>query len=414
MVPYRFRVVILLCALTTLTYLDRITISLVGVRIQDDLRLTNTQFGYVLAAFSLAYAIFEIPSGMLGDRIGPKGIFIRIVFWWSFFTAVTGMVTGLMSLIAIRFLFGMGESGTYPNSILALSRWFPVKEMGRALSIVGIGSQIGSLIAPGIILTLAKLYGWRIPFYVNGAIGIFWIIACYFWFRNFPSDFKNISEKERLYIENNRRHNSQQHLVSLKVIFKNRSVYFLMLMYFCGQWAQYFFVAWMPVYLQKGRHFTESEMGQITSLLFLFGIPGFVIGGLVGDWLLKLKGLLFSRRFVGMFGLSMCGLLILATAITTNKAMVPVFLFGANFFFCFFVMISYAVCSDIGRNNSGTVTGAMNFFGQMGAFFLAIIFGKIVDATHDFNYPMFVLGFVCITGCLLWLGIDPRKQLQIK
>src|ERR1700759_5637551 len=98
-VPYRYRVLVLLCSLTTLTYLDRICISIVGVRIKADLHLSNEQFGWVLAAFALAYAVFEIPSGMLGHRIGPRKVFLRIELWWAIFTAVTGVVGGLMSLL---------------------------------------------------------------------------------------------------------------------------------------------------------------------------------------------------------------------------------------------------------------------------------------------------------------------------
>src|SRR5580765_2376559 len=108
----------MLCSLTTLTYLDRICISIVGVRLKAELHLSNEQFGWVLAAFALAYAIFEIPSGMLGDRIGPRKVFIRIVLVWSLFTALTGFANGLFALLVVRFLFGIGESGTYPNSIL--------------------------------------------------------------------------------------------------------------------------------------------------------------------------------------------------------------------------------------------------------------------------------------------------------
>src|SRR4029077_2363625 len=124
-IPYRYRVLALLCSLTTLTYLDRICISIVGVRIKSEFGLDIEQFGWVLASFALAYALFEIPSGAWGDRIGPKSVFIRIVLWWSFFTAMTGLVNGLISLLVMRFLFGMGESGTMPNNVLVISRWFP-------------------------------------------------------------------------------------------------------------------------------------------------------------------------------------------------------------------------------------------------------------------------------------------------
>jgi sugar phosphate permease len=368
----------------------------------------------VLASFSLAYAMFEIPSGVWGDRIGPKALFIRIVLFWSLFTALTGLATGLISLIAIRFLFGIGESGTYPNCMIVMSRWFPVQEIGRALTWVGIGSQIGSAIAPLIIIPIAVSFGWRASFYVNAAIGVVWVIACYLWFRNFPSEVKNISPQELQLIETNRRFSTSHQHIHWKIILRNRNLWALMLMYFCCQWANYFFVAWLPVYLLEGRHFSENQMKGIVFTLFIAGIIGFLAGGFVGDLLVKRKGLRFGRRFVGMTGLGVCGLLIFLSAILSQNNLVAFCLIAANGFFSFGVMVSYAVCTDIGRNNAGTVTGAMNFFGQMGAFFLAIIFGKIVDATNNFDYPLFVVAFVMLTGSLMWLAIDPLKQVSLQ
>lgn len=412
-IPHRYRVLALLCALTTLTYLDRICISIVGVRIKAEFALTNTQFGWVLASFSLAYALFEIPSGVLGDRIGPKKLFIRIVLLWSLFTALTGFASGLVSLILIRFLFGIGESGTYPNCMIVISRWFPVQEIGRSLTWVGIGSQIGSAIAPLIIIPIAVAYGWRTTFYVNAIIGVAWVAVCYVWFKNFPSQMKNIPQQEVAYIESNRRYSSSHNVMPWRTILKHRNLWALMLMYFCCQWANYFFVAWMPIYLVEGRHFTENTMKQIVFTLFIAGIIGFLVGGFTGDFLVRQKGLRFGRRFVGISGLGTCAIFIFLSAVLHQNNWVAFCLIAANAFFSFGVMVSYAVCTDIGRNNAGTVTGAMNFFGQMGAFFLAIIFGKIVDMTHNFDYPLFVVAFVMLTGALLWLVIDPMKQVSL-
>ena len=410
--PYRHRVLILLCALTTLTYLDRICISIVGVRLKADLGLSNEQFGWVLASFSLAYALFEIPSGALGDRIGPRAVFIRIVLFWSLFTALTGIVSGLAWLLVIRFLFGIGESGTYPNILVVVSRWFPAQETGRSLTWVGIGSQIGAAIAPLIIVPLAVAYGWRIPFFVNAAIGVVWAIICYTWFRDFPAQLKNISSQELDLIETKRRYSKSQHLISWKIIFRNKTLWALMAMYFCCQWSNYFFVAWMPVYLQEGRHFSENDMKIITFILFAVGISGFLLGGFAGDWLPKKKGLKFGRRFIGLTGLCTCGILILLAAIVKQNNIAVICLIGANGCFSFGVMVSYAVCADIGRNNAGTVTGAMNFCGQMGAFTMSLLFGKIADATHNFNQPLFMVAAVMFTGGLLWLAIDPTRQLN--
>ena len=412
-IPYRYRVLVLLTSLTTLTYLDRITISIVGVRLKTGLHLSNEQFGWVLASFALAYALFEIPSGILGDRIGPRTVFIRIVLFWSLFTGLTGLISGLTGLLIVRFLFGMGESGTYPNCMIVMSRWFPQSEMGRSLTWVGIGSQIGAAIAPIIIVPIATAYGWRMPFFVNAAIGVVWVLICFLWFRNFPEEMHRISDKEKEYIKTNRRFNEQQHLIPWKFILKHRTLWALMTMYFCCQWANYFFVAWMPVYLQEGRHFSENGMKTITSTLFIVGIIGFLLGGFAGDWVIKKMRLRNARRIVGMTGLGMCGFLILIAAIVPANNIAAGCLIAANGFFSFGVMVSYAVCIDIGRNNAGTVTGAMNFCGQMGAFFLAIIFGKIVQQTNNFNYPLFVVAGVAITGCLLWMGIDAEKKLKL-
>ena len=413
-VPFRYRILAILCALTTLTYLDRICISILGVRIKNEFGLSNEQFGWVLAAFALAYALFEIPAGVLGDRIGPKAVFIRIVLAWSLFTAFTGLATGLISLMIIRFLFGIGESGTYPNCMIVMSRWFPVQEMGRALTWVGIGSQIGSAVAPLIIIPLAVSFGWRIPFYVLALIGIVWVFACVLWFKNTPAEMKNIPPEEKLLIESKRRYSTGQHMIPWKIILLNRNLWALMLMYFCCQWANYFFIAWMPVYLQEGRTFLEKDIKFIIFVLFLVGIAGFLLGGFIGDLLIVKKGLRFGRRFVGMVGLGGCGVLIFFAGIISDNETAAYCLIAANGFFSFGVMVSYAVCTDIGRNNAGTVTGAMNFFGQMGAFFLAIIFGKILEVTHNFSYPIFVVSAVMITGCLLWLAIDPLQQLKFK
>jgi ACS family glucarate transporter-like MFS transporter len=413
-VPYRYRVLILLFFLTTLTYLDRVCISIVGVRIKSGLGLSNTQFGWVLASFSLAYAIFEIPSGILGDRIGPKAVFIRIVLLWSLFTAMTGLVNGFIALLLVRFLFGIGESGAFPNSSAVISRWFPLGEMGRAMSWIGTGSHAGSALAPIIIVPLAMAFGWRVPFFVIGALGLVWVLVCFSWFRNFPSEKSSITREELDYIETQRSFSKHVETIAWKSIFKHRTLLALVLMYFCCQWGNYFFTGWLSIYLQEGRHFSENQMKNISSVLFVFGITGTLCGGWAGDWMVRKRGLRFGRRFTGMVGLGVSALLLIVCGFSTQNNVVVFSLFGAELFWAFSVMSSYAVCVDIGRNHAGTVSGMMNFFGQMGAFFLAVIFGKILDLSHSFTAPLYLLSGVLLTGCLLWLAIDPQKKLRLQ
>src|SRR6476659_3796516 len=152
---YRYRVLFFLFSFLFITYLDRISIGLVGKRIISEFHLSNEQFGWVLSAFSLAYAIFEIPSGIMGDRKGQKIVLIRIVLWWSLFTALTGVATGLLSLIIIRFLFGMGEAGALPMTSGVISRWLPVTELSRGISVSLAGQIAGAAVAPFIVIPLA-------------------------------------------------------------------------------------------------------------------------------------------------------------------------------------------------------------------------------------------------------------------
>jgi ACS family glucarate transporter-like MFS transporter len=412
--PYRYRVLIFLFFLTLITYLDRVSISLVGVRIKSEFKLNNEQFGWVLGAFALAYAIFEIPSGMAGDRYGQRAVFMRIVLWWSLFTALTGATTGLVSLLCVRFLFGVGESGAYPNSSGTVSRWFPVTETAKGISWLSIGANTGAAIAPLMIMPLAVAYGWRVPFFVNGFIGVVWVLICFLWFRNHPSEMKNITKEEAAYIEKNRRFTNHKQPFPWKMAFKNSSLLALVLAFYCCQWGNYFFLAWMPVYLQEGRHFSENNMKMTTSYLFIVGIIGALTAGIISDWVVKKRGVKFSRRFIAMSSMGMMGALIFLTGITTSNSVVVISLIVAHFFYLPVVITSFSTCVDIGGDNAGTVAGIMNCFGQLGSFFMAIVFGKIVDVTRSFTKPLFILSGVLFVGSLLWLLIDASKPLIAK
>lgn len=411
--PYRYRVLVLLFFLTLLSYFDRVTIALVSVRIKHEFHLTNARFGWVLAAFALAYALFEIPSGMLSDKIGQKKVLVRIVLWWSLFTALTGAATGLVSLMTIRILFGIGESGTYPASTGVVSRWFPVKETGKSISVLTMGASVGAALAPLLVIPIAAAYGWRMPFFVNGLLGLVWVLVCFIWFRNLPSEMPGVSKAEKELIENNRRFQKVHAKIDWKHILKSRSVLALCLMFFCSQCGNYFFVGWMPVYLQEGRHFAENEMKVITSAVFFSGIAGALFSLLITDLLVRNFGLKAGRRMIGVSAMGMMGLLFLVTAFTPNKQVVVISLITAHFFYLPALIVSFSSCVDMGGENAGTVTGIMNFAGQMGSFVLAMYFGKIADLSHSFELPLVILSVILLTGAVLWMAINPERQVNM-
>jgi ACS family glucarate transporter-like MFS transporter len=398
--------------LIVVTYLDRVCISLVGVRIKAAFQLTNEQFGWVLAAFALAYAVFEIPSGMMGDKIGQRASFIRIVLWWSFFTALTGATTGLVTLICARFLFGVGESGAFPNSNAVISRWFPKSETGKAVSALLIGTNAGSAIAPIIIVPIASAYGWRVPFFFIAGIGLIWVLICYFWFKNEPSEMKGIRLEEQMHIEKMRSYVKNNRRISWKFSLRNRSLRSLVVSYFTNQFAFYFYVAWLPVYLQEGRKFLENDMKVITSLIYVSGILGAICSGLINDRLVKKKGVRFARQTIGFISIVIAAISIFMVSSAASNLVTIIFLITGNFFVIVNTVTCFSVCVDIGAERVGTVAGIMNFAGQSGAFAVAICVGKIVQITHDFNKPLLLIAGVLCFGSLFWILIDPRKSFM--
>lgn len=408
---HRHRVLILLYFLILITYLDRITISLVGVRIKAAFHLSNTQFGWVLSAFVLAYALFEIPSGILGDRIGQRKVLLRIVMWWSVFTALTGAVNGLTSLIAVRFLFGVGEAGAYPNSCGVISRWVPKTETSRGMSWLGMGAPTGAALAPLIVVPLAAAYGWRAPFYINGILGLVWVLVCWLWFRNHPGEMKGISSEEKELIEKNRNYVKHDQPFAWKLILANPMLWALFLSYFTIQWANYFFSAWLPTYLQEGKHFSEQQMKTTTTLVFSIGILAAFLFGIISDRLIKIKGNTFTRKAVAgiSFGAMVIAIFISSRAMT--QLPVTISLTAADFCLVVIVLTSFSTCIDVGGDRVSTITGVMNFIGQTGSFLMSIIFGKIVDITHNYEAPQYLMTALLFFGGICWFGIDASKKI---
>lgn len=302
---YRHIVLGALFLLSTVTFLDRVCMNVVSKYVKADLGLNNQEFGWVLGAFSLAYALFEIPTGVMGDRIGARRVLTRVVVWWSAFTALTGTAFNFVSLIVIRFLFGIGEAGAYPNASIVISRWFPSVEIGRAQSIIWAAARIGGALTPLIVVPLVHELGWRWAFAVLGGMGVIWAIGWYIWFRDEPRDKSGVSAEEVDEIESGRNIKPKEHRLPWQTIIKNPEIWSLMLMCHLFFYAAYFFTNWSSTYFQEGRGMSEDDAKNFVSLSYFLGAIGCIIGGLLSDKLTKKYGLKIGRRAVGVGGLGL-------------------------------------------------------------------------------------------------------------
>jgi sugar phosphate permease len=406
---YRYGVLALLFCLSIITYVDRVSIAVASVRIRADLGLDTAQWSWVLGAFTLSYALFEIPTGALADRLGARKVLTRIVLWWSAFTTLTGFATSLPILLITRFAFGAGEAGAYPGSASAISRWFPLAQRARATGLVWMASRLGGALTPLMVIPLQQNYGWRMSFYVFGIVGVVWCLVWWFWYRDRPSLKAGVTETEKREIgeENAGAHHSLPWSIALR----STNFWLILAMYHTYCWGSYFYLSWMHEFLQKGRGYSEDELFRLSWLPFIAGAIGNITGGTVSDILVKRIGLKSARRTVGGLGLMFSAGFMLAAALTPGKIPAIVLLSLGYFSMDCMLPVAWAVCLDVGRKYAGAVSGSMNMAGQLGSFLSQLAFGYAVKMFGDYNLPLIPFSAMLAISAFLFTRINPEQQL---
>ncbi len=383
---------VLLAFLSIITYLDRNAISFAGIDITRELGLSEIQFGWILAAFTISYGLFEIPTGLWGDRFGEKKTLARVVIWWSLFTSLTGLAGGFISLFAVRFLFGAGEAGAFPNMSIAVRKWFSVDEHGRAQAVILMASRIGGAITPFVVIPMQMNFGWRTTFYMLGVIGALWVLV---WMIFYKSPEEAPLEKTK---------SSSWQKIALTTNF-----WFLMGVYYCYASGVFFFISWLPKYLHQGRGIPQEELTYSTSLPFILAAIGCLFGGSLSDFLVKKIGIIWGRRIVLLVGLSLSGLAILVATFTDSLPVTIVMLALGLAFMDITAPVSWAVATGLGKEHSGAITGAMNTAGLLGGTVASLGIGYIVSWTGDYNLPVGIIGAQLIVGALLTLGLKAES-----
>ena len=416
----RYGVLWFACSLSMITYLDRVFMGSAASKFIDALGLTSeADLRWVFGAFTLAYALFEVPSGWLGDVFGPRNVLIRIVLWWSFFTAVTGLIGlsvagyvlgGLGVLVLVRFLFGLGEAGAYPNITRALHNWFPLSERGFAQGAVwmsgrlmgGLTPLVWLLLVEGIsrvdlslggrtfTLDLPPLLGWLTPldpwrgtFLLFGLVGVVWCVFFVLRFRNRPEEKPQVNAAELALIRVDRSETEAVHShVPWRRILASPNLQFLCLMYFCQAYGWYFSITYLPRFmnLQYG-----VQPGSLLGAVYkggplLLGAVGCLAGGYLTDRYVRRTGdRRWGRRLIGLagHGLSILCFLACPFAPTAFWFFLAISLSG----FCMDLTMgaSWAACQDIGRRYAAIVAGFMNMIGNLGGFVANLVTGYILE-----------------------------------
>jgi len=412
----RYRVLAFTVALAGITYLDRVCIAQTADDMMRDLSLSKKQMGFVFSAFTIAYALFEIPTGAWGDRIGTRRLLTRIVVWWSCFTILTSAAFNYVSLLTVRFLFGMGEAGAFPNVSKTFSRWFPLAERGRAQGVFFAGAHLGGGLTPFLVTALLQVMPWRAIFLVFGASGFLWALAWFHWFRDDPADHRVVSQDELALIRSGRKVEIHQPLdaAGLSRILTNRNMIALCLMYFTQAYGFYFNITWLPTYLKEARGFAPFSQGLLAGLPLIMSSVADLLGGVTTDRAVWRFGSRLGRCGVGMASLLLAGLALIAGACVKDPLLAAVLIALSGAADSFLLGAAWGVCLDIAGPHAGLVTGTMNTAGQIGAFLSPILLPYMIgDAARqgDWALPLLVAGGLYLAGACCWLFVNPEKSL---
>jgi MFS family permease len=413
----RYWVIFFASTLSIILYFDRICISQARPLIERDFSLSPEQMGFVFSAFTLAYALFEIPGGWLGDRYGPRRVLTRIVVWWSFFTAATGWARGFLSLVGTRFLFGAGEAGCFPNLVRAYSVWLPAEERPRAQSFLWLSARWSGAFTPFLVQAVLLVVPWRTAFQIFGAVGIVWAVFFYRWYRDQPRDHPSVNEGERAILARNRALAPSHSPLPWKSFLSARTTWLLWLQYFCFSYVWYFFITWLPGLLNKrfGASHGPILLSLLSGLPLLLGGLGSFSSGFVSTALEKGGGSVArSRRIQAAGGFFLAALLIPLSTVMQGPVGVMGVIGLAAFFADFVIPCSWSTCIDVGRRHSGSYSGSMNMMGNLGGALGPVVVGFMQGRwpAAAWNLNLYISSAVLAIGGVCWFFLDPVAPLD--
>jgi len=395
--------------LAVITFVDRTCMSQAKVSIAADLHLTSVQMGYVFAAFTTAYALFEIPGGWLGDLIGPRKVLMRVVLLWSFFTAATGRVWNLASLLVTQSLFGAGEAGAFPNLAKAFTRWLPVRERNRAVSIMWLCTRWGGAVTPLLVVWVISLVGWRWAFAVVAAPGVVWAALFYRWFRDDPRNHPGVNAAELKLLNEDRPAAAARPKVPWSLILRSRTVWLLFVQYFCFGYGWYFYITWLPTYVKEARGLDLHKSALLSGIPLFFGGFACILSGWLAGWLVRRGyGLASVRRGMAYVGYGGAAAMLLLSPRIADPVWAMVAMGLASFSLDLALPVCWRTAMDVGGKYAGSVSGTMNMAGQIGGAVGPIVVGYILQyMNHNWTLTFAISAAIYVLGGLCWTWIDP-------
>jgi MFS family permease len=409
--------------LAIITYIDRVCISQAAPDIRRDLALTETQMGWVFSAFTLSYALFEIPGGWMGDRYGPRSVLMKVVVMWSVFTAATGAAWNFLSMVVCRFLFGAGEAGCFPNITKIFTIWLPSRERVRAQGILWLSARWGGAFTPLLVAWVLGYMSWRWAFVLFGGLGVIWAVYFFRWFRDRPSEHPGVNAAELALMDGATSNAPGHAMIPWGKLCRHPTVLLLWLQYFCMSYGFYFYITWLPTYLREGRGVSLEKSAVLAGLPLFFGGIGCFVGGWAAKQLAeRWTSVARARRVVACTGLVMAGVMLVVATRINDPVFAMVALGLASFSNDLAMAPDWAACMDVGGRLAGSLSGSMNMMGNFGGAVGPVVVGYILNSTkvtaeaaptlQGWTTAFLVAAAIYGVGAIAWLFIDPVTPLE--
>jgi ACS family glucarate transporter-like MFS transporter len=404
--------------ISAVAYLDRVNISIAGQFIQQELKLSNTELGWVFSAFVLGYALSQAPAGRFADRIGPRKALTVGAIWWGIFTALSATVSGslaqpLLALVSIRFVLGVGEAIMYPSSNRFVASWIPTQERGKANGIIFAGVGAGAGLAPPLITYLIVHYGWRSSFWVSAAIGLVVGAVWYLLARDETEELSWLGKEEAAHIHAglpDRKKLAGAQVLSWRTILSDKDVLLLTFSYFCYGYTAYIFFTWFFIYLNKVKGLDLKSSSLYSMLPFIAMALGSPLGGWISDHLTRRYGKRIGRCGLAVGSMALAAFFVaLATQVDDARFASLVLAGGAG---AVYLSASsfWSVTADMGGASAGSVSGVMNMGCQIGGTITASLTPYIAER-FGWSSSFLVAAALCASGALAWLLVDPERKL---
>jgi sugar phosphate permease len=403
-------VLLLLCVMYFITYVDRVNMNTAIVVIREEMSLTTFQVGLLASAFAYPYLIFQVIGGWVGDRFGPRNVLFVSGLIWAGATILTGFAWGLTSLFVMRLLLGLGEGATFPTATRAMRNWMSPKDFGFGQGITHSFARFGNFVTPPLVAMLILAVSWRGAFVVLGLVSLVWVVVWYWYFRDDPKEHKGITPEELARLPAAGPKGARAKVPWGPLV---RRIAPVTLTYFCYGWCLWTYLNWIPLYFRNQHGLELTDAAIFSAGVFFGGVVGDTVGGLLSDGILhRTKNIRFARLSITVIGL-LGAFLSLVPLLFTRDVFTAAFCLSSGFFFAELVIgPMWAIPMDIAPKYAGTASGLMNTGSAFAAIVSPLVVGYLIDVTGNWELAFYVLMGVLTFGAVAAFAMHPEIPFE--